>query len=446
MVERVRAIASHGAHPWFPLYYVFVVAGGMYLLGSNLGGLAGVSWVLVLFWLVLILAADAAPVSLPGGGFITVSSALDFAGILILGPVPVALIEFAATLILQLGFQRRPKRRALFNASAFAGTVLVAGWVFQVLGGVPGGSIRFPEALMPLAGLGATYYALNTALMSLVIGLSERRKPWHVWQVNYTWTTLHLLSALPFGVAFAVAMDALGIWGGLLFIVPLLLARYAFKLYIDAKRDLFEFAGVLSGVIDEFDPYTCSHSRRVSHYSARLARELGFSERGVEEAEYAGLLHDIGKIALSQRDLIVKPGPLTAEERVRISLHADIGADILGKVSSFEKLAPVVRYHHERMDGNGYHRLPEEDIPAVAKIVMVADAFDAMTSDRVYRKAMSVSQAREELDRHAGTQFDEAVVSALHRLVERGEMGPGEEIPQYEPSPWPEAGVVAGTR
>jgi len=434
MAMRMRAIAGRGASPWFPLYYALVVGGGLALLGWQVPALAHGPWLLILLWVGLILATDAAPVTLPGGGFITVSSTVDYAGILILGPVPTALAEFAATLVLQLLVQRKPFRKVLFNACAFSTTVLVAGWVFRVMGGVPGGPLVFPWVLPPLLSMGLVYYLVNTGLVSVVIALSEQRKAWHVWQVNYIWSILHMLASIPFGAAFAVAYHALGMWGVVLFIAPLLLARHTFKLYIETKRDLIDFAGVLAGVIDEFDPYTCRHSQRVSRYAALVAREMGLPERAVERAECSGLLHDIGKIATSQRDLVLKPGPLTAEERARVCQHADIGADILGRVRAFQNLAPVVRYHHERMDGAGYHGLPGETVPRTAKIVMVADAFDAMTSDRVYRKALSLEDALAELDRHAGTQFDAGAVRALRRLIEREEILVGEDLDHPEPT------------
>ena len=419
-----RARAARPGRPsrWFPFYYALIVVGGAGLLGWNLPGALPVSWFLVLLWCGLILITDAAPVTLPGGGYITVSSTLDYAGILVLGPVPTALAEFAATLLLQLGFQRRPFHKAVFNASSFAGTVILAGWVFQLLGGVPGRPLMFPGVLLPLVGMGVTYYTLNTMIVSLVIALSEGRKTWRIWQVNYLWTVFHMVASLPFGAALAAAYHGLGAWAVVLFILPLLLARYSFKLYIETKRDLIDFAGVLAGVIDEFDPYTRMHSQRVSAYAAQLAREMGLTEREVERVEYAGLLHDIGKIKMSQRELIVKKGRLTPEEMQRISLHAGLGADILARVRAFRGISSLVRYHHERMDGNGYHRLPAGELELGARILMVADAFDAMTSDRVYRKALPVEEAMAELRRCAGSQFDPDVVAALERLLEREEL------------------------
>ena len=428
MVERSNVVTAPSPSRWFPVYYAVVVAGGAALLIGGLLPLPGLSWPLVLLWAALILVMDAAPVKLPGGGFITVSSTVDYAGILILGPVPTALAEFAATLVLEIGIQRRPVHKALFNASAFSGTVILAGGVFTLLGGVPGAQVAFPQVLVPLLGMGLAYYALNTSLVSLVIALSRGRNPWQVWQVNYIWTIFHMVASLPFGVAIAVAHLEIGVWGVLLFVVPLLFARHTFKLYVDTKRDLLDFAAVLAGVIDEFDPYTRRHSQRVGRLAALLAREMGLPERQVEVAEYSGLLHDIGKIKMAQRDIILKPGRLTEAEWAVIREHPDHGADLLERVGSLKKLGPVVRYHHERMDGDGYHRLDAATVPLSARIITVADAFDAMTSDRVYRRALTLEVALREVHEHAGTQFDPAVVAALDRLAARGEIAVEETL------------------
>ncbi len=248
-------------------------------------------------------------------------------------------------------------------------------------------------------------------------------------QVKLPWFLLTYVGVVGFGAIFLLLGAATGtlpifwqVWGVLLIVAPIWLARYTFQLSRSARRDLIEFAGTLAGIIDEFDPTTRRHAERVSRYAAQLAREMGLSKRDIERAETCGLLHDIGKISVSQRDIVQKPGPLTEEERARVALHADIGADILGRVQAFKDLAPIVRLHHERMDGRGYHRLMPDDVPLLARIVTVADAFDAMTSDRVYRPALNLEDAVAELDRHKGRQFDPDIVHALNRLLERGEL------------------------
>jgi putative nucleotidyltransferase with HDIG domain len=255
------------------------------------------------------------------------------------------------------------------------------------------------------------------------------------------WFLLTYAGVVGFGALFLLAGAATGtlpvfwqVWGALLIVAPMWLARYTFQLSRAAQRDLIEFAGALVGLIDEFDPTTRRHSERVSRYAGLLARELGLSKREIEHAKTCGLLHDIGKIAVSQRDIVQKPGPLTEGERALVALHADIGADILGRVQAFKDLAPIVRLHHERMDGRGYHRLTPDDVPLLARIVTVADAFDAMTSDRVYRPALNLEDAVAELDRHCGRQFDPVIVHALNRLLERGELMPVTEA-VAEPAP-----------
>ena len=248
------------------------------------------------------------------------------------------------------------------------------------------------------------------------------------------WLLLTYAGVVVFGAIVLLAGAATGtlpifwqVWGALLIVAPIWLARYTLQLSRSAQRDLIEFAGALAGIIDEFDPTTRRHSERVSRYAALLARELGLPKREIERARTCGLLHDIGKISVSQRDIVQKPGPLTEEERARVALHADIGADILGRVQAFRELAPIVRLHHERMDGRGYHRLTPDEVPLLARIVTVADAFDAMTSNRVYRPAMNLDDAMAELDRHRGRQFDPDIVQALCRLMERGELLPQTE-------------------
>jgi len=432
----------------FVLFYTLVVAAGLGLLAAGFGELRGVSWELLALWIALILAVDAAPVRMPGGGFITVSSTLDYAGILILGPAPVALAEFLATLTLQLGVQRRPWPKALFNASTFAGTVMVAGAVYRVLSAATASLPFIPGLVIPILGMGVVYYALNSWVVSLVIALSEHRNAWHIWQVNYVWTIFHMIASLPFAAAIAVGHSQLGVPGILLFSLPLVLARYSFKLYIDTKQDLMDFATVLAGVIDEIDPYTHRHSQRVGAYAGRIARELGLAEREVEAVEFGGLLHDIGKIKPAHRDLLFKAEHLTSEERARMCHHAPTGADILDRVRCFKKVAPIVRHHHERFDGRGYpDRLGGRTIPLGARIVLVADAFDAMTTDRVYRPALTVERSVEELRRCAGPQFDPVVVGALERLLARGDI----RVPGDNPEPLPgarpglvNAGLVEG--
>lgn len=167
------------------------------------------------------------------------------------------------------------------------------------------------------------------------------------------------------------------------------------------------------------DPKTKDHAERCSWYTAELASELGLSDAEVSVLRVGSLLHDIGKLVVPD-DILLKPGPLTAAEMKRMRRHPTDGANTLSSVPTAADAIPVILHHHERFDGTGYPRgLSGEEIPIGARILLVADAFDAMTADRPYRKAMPVADAIAELKRFSGTQFDPRVVDAFLTVLKR---------------------------
>jgi putative nucleotidyltransferase with HDIG domain len=169
----------------------------------------------------------------------------------------------------------------------------------------------------------------------------------------------------------------------------------------------------LAAALDARDPYTAGHSERVSSYSVMIARELQLPENEVDVIRLGALLHDIGKIGVDDR-VLRKPAALTAGEFDQIKRHPELGARILRPVAFFEPHLPIVELHHERPDGKGYpFGLRGSEIPLAARIVHVADAFDAMTSARAYRPAMGAAFALEELQRCAGSDFDYECVIAM---------------------------------
>ena len=172
----------------------------------------------------------------------------------------------------------------------------------------------------------------------------------------------------------------------------------------------------LAHVIDAKDHYTNGHSFRVAAYSKGIAEILGFSYQRCEQIYFAGLIHDVGKIGINEA-ILAKPGKLNDDEFAIIRSHSALGGDILKGIKEFPIFEQVARSHHERYDGLGYpDKLKGEDIPFEARIVTVADTFDAMTSDRSYRKALSDKVALEELEKYKGTQFDPSLVDAFMKL------------------------------
>jgi putative nucleotidyltransferase with HDIG domain len=220
-------------------------------------------------------------------------------------------------------------------------------------------------------------------------------------------------------------------WTLPLFVVPAIAAQRLFGLYQDQRRladDLSEvnqrleranisFATALVATLDARDQYTAGHSAAVAIYSRDIASRMGLSEDEQGKANLCGLVHDIGKIGLPA-GLLEKPGALTLDERRQMQEHSAIGERILEKVEDYSEIARIVRHHHERVDGQGYpDGLAGEEVPLLARIIAVADAYNAMTSDRPYRDAMPSRVARFRLAQAADTQFDTAVVAAFEALL-----------------------------
>jgi HD-GYP domain-containing protein (c-di-GMP phosphodiesterase class II) len=186
-----------------------------------------------------------------------------------------------------------------------------------------------------------------------------------------------------------------------------------------------QFVETMAEALDARDPYTAGHSLRVGSYSHALALAMGLSEEEAETIRIAAQLHDIGKIGIPDA-VLQKPGRLTPEEYGLIKLHPQIGRKILEKVGRFDRLLSVVELHHENHDGTGYpYGLTGDNVPVAARIVHVADSFDAMTTTRSYRRALSVLAASLELEKNAGGQFDPVATRTFLRLIAEGRIEAG---------------------
>ncbi|HEX7078655.1 MAG TPA: HD-GYP domain-containing protein [Candidatus Eisenbacteria bacterium] len=389
-------------------------------------------------WFVLLIVAEALPVPLPRGGTITIASVLDVAAIILFGPWIAGALDLLTTIPAQLFILRQRPGAAALNAGLYASTTILAGGAYLAAGGTLGTPRLGDYGAILLAG--ALYYALNTGWVSLVLGARTREPAQTIWRQQFRdGLPQHLLS-IGFGLLFAQVRTAAGIPGVVLLVVPLFLARYALRLYADLREDLVSFVRALSVALDAVDPYTHEHSVRVADYAVRVARQLALPEAEVETIHYAALVHDIGKIA-QRPDVIRKPTALDEEERRIMRRHPEAGARIVGQIRSLRDAAAMVRTHHWRPDGKGYPPgLTEAEVPLGARIIHACDAFDAMTSDRPYRRGLPAERALAELERHAGTQFDGEIVEALVALHEAGALPIWRQGPS---APAAEAGVPA---
>lgn len=244
-----------------------------------------------------------------------------------------------------------------------------------------------------------------------------------------------VLAALPVYVPvvaiLAVAYEQVSVWTLPLFLVPALAAQKLFGLYREQReladelrsanalleRAGLSFASALVATLDARDRYTAGHSAAVAHYARDIAGRLGLTAEEQQLAHLCGLVHDIGKVGLPP-GLLEKPGPLTLEERRQMEEHPAVGERILANVENYTEIARIVRHHHERVDSNGYpDGLAGDAIPMISRILAVADAYDAMTSDRPYRDAMPSSVARLRLAQAVDSQFDTTVVAAFEAIL-----------------------------
>lgn len=235
----------------------------------------------------------------------------------------------------------------------------------------------------------------------------------------------------PLVALLSVAYSEVSPWTAPLFIAPALAAQRLFAMYQEQRRltaDLqdaneslrqsnLEFAEALVATLEQSDQYTAGHSKWVAIYSRDIAERMGLPLATRDFAYLCGLVHDIGKIGLPA-SLLGKEGPLTLEERKEMQKHSAIGESILERVEMYAEVATVVRHHHERIDGEGYpDGLAGDAIPLVSKIIAVADAYNAMTSDRPYRDAMPSRVARLRLAQAVESQFDTSAVAAFEALL-----------------------------
>jgi putative nucleotidyltransferase with HDIG domain len=302
---------------------------------------------------------------------------------------------------------------------------------------------------------GAVYYVVNSALLAVVMGIAEGRGPLPVWRERLAWMAPHYLVFGLVAGTFVITEDYLGLYTFAIFGLPVVTLWIAEKQYLDRSRanvtelreanDELKTANTrmrrllednqqllrrmhrsylstitsLARAVEAKDPYTSGHTERVARLAVMLAQELGFDEAQLQAIEVGAIIHDIGKVGIAD-EILLKPGPLSPEETREMRKHPELSSYIVADLELPPVVKQMARSHHERYDGAGYpDGLAGEEIPLAGRILSVADALDAMTSDRPYRKAMPLAMARAEIQEMSGTQFCPRVVAALMEALDR---------------------------
>ncbi|MGZ3640907.1 MAG: HD-GYP domain-containing protein [Candidatus Limnocylindrales bacterium] len=403
-------------------------------------GLVGVA-----FWTAATLASSASPIRLPRGTLVSVSGSAILAAGALGGPAAAGIVAAIGTTEARELRGEIPWYGSLYNHAVLTLPAILAATIYRVAVG----SGAFEPTVQSLAGMvlgGIGYYGLNTLLTVSAVALRERLTIRAVLSGDVRVIASSMLALAPLAWLVADVYATIGWWATLLFALPLASTRGAYKSVVEIRSMFTQTIRALASAVDKKDPYTSNHSKNVQEIAVTIGRQMRCSEAEIEALEWGGLLHDIGKIGVSDA-VLLKPERLNKEERIQMNMHPVLGADIIMEVERLKPELPIIRHHHEWYNGSGYpDHLVGEGIPKLARILHVADAFEAMTAARPYRlQPLTREQALLELRRYAGIQFDPVVLDAFARTdYVRDVADPGR--PPAAPRPIPLLAQAAAMR
>src|SRR6059036_2851170 len=340
--------------------------------------------------------------------------------------------------------RRKPTIRVWFNTAQYMLAVGLGTIVYQNLGGTVSLD-EFSFSLIPFADLVLTFFVVNHGSVSLAVSFSSHgvsiREAWG--RIGGSALATDLLSST-LAILLAFLYVKLQFLGLAVIIFPLFLARQLYQKNLQLQEELEEKLELMVKAMEARDPYTSGHSRRVAEYAVVIGRELRLSSADLDSIKRAALLHDVGKIYEEFAPLLRKEGRLAPDERMIMRSHVVRSAELVATAARLRgAVEAMIRHHHENYDGSGYpDGLAAEQIPMGARIIMVADTVDAMTTDRPYRKALPLQRALDELKKYAGQQFDP-------KLVELVSTSPGIRRllgPQGAPEPAIPRSILDGVR
>ena len=417
------------------IYVAAVIAAGTGLFLATLPYARLDQPILFVALLLLSSASAALKVNLPlttSGSTMSVSYAVDFASLLLLGPHETMFVA-AGSAFSQCHLnnkERNPIHRTLFSMASLVITVQGAGLAFRLLG-APAGPLNVSDLTSlarPLVGGATAYFLLNTGLIATAIGLSSHERVTTTWQNNFLWSAPSYFVGAVTAALGAWLVSHASYWVAPLTFAPIYLTYRTYKVYMgrieDEQRHVEETSDLhlatieaLARAIDAKDQTAQSHIRRVQVYAASLAKAAGLSVAEIQGVKTAALLHDIGKLAVPEH-ILSKPGPLTQEEFQKIRIHPQVGAEIIAAVPFPYPVAPLILSHHERWDGKGYPQgLAGEDIPIGARILTIVDYYDAVTTERPYHRALSHESAVGMLKHETGRALDPRLVPIFVEML-----------------------------
>jgi putative nucleotidyltransferase with HDIG domain len=347
---------------------------------------------------------------------VSVSAALCFAAAISLGPVMGAAVAGLGALVVEC-IQRTILIKSIVNVVNYIFAAFVAGYVYLSLADVTVTPISSLENFLATMLAASAYTLINTGTISLVVSQVLEQPPLQLWFANFRGAIFEHISLPTLGVMIPVLYRE-SIFALIIVVIPLLGPYLAFRNYRQVHEETRATLNILADMLDRRDPYTAEHSQRVCDLVEQMLRRYpGISFDDFETITTAARIHDLGKVTTSDATLL-KPGRLESHEFEEMKRHSVDGAEIMQHISIFEEVSTIIRHHHERWDGRGYpDGISGEAIPIGSRLIAVADTYDAMTTDRPYRAALSHEVAVEEIRRNAGAQFEPEAVRAFLQAI-----------------------------
>jgi len=367
---------------------------------------------------------------------ISSSIAIYLSSLFILGPDLAIAVVSLSIFVSELLLRWEPRRGGwnafivpiTFNVSQLVVTVAIAGLLLRVFG-YDSLLLTRPWEFALAIGAFFTYFVVNITFVMAIISLTEGQPFWHsVFRGVRQFFVQYLVlcaSALLLTVLYSISLGHM-----FLALFPLTLVHISFRGYMKLQTEARKTFEKISELLDARDHYTAVHSSEVADLAVRIGREMGLPPGEVERLEIAAKVHDIGKVAIPD-SILLKPGPLSDEEWRVMKTHPEISAELIEGLEIYSSVADAVRHEHERWDGSGYpDGLKGEEIPLLARVIAAADIYNALTTDRPYRKRFTDEEAIEMIREMRGKDIDPSVADALLRVLQgklRGKEGAGGE-------------------
>ncbi len=376
----------------------------------------------VIFWSILAIVSESLTIILPNGIGVSVSFSIYLASIIVGGPL-LAMIAASASYIFSVvkteeGYSHifnTPYYKSIFNVSTLILSSGLSGLVFSYFSDYQYGRFLFGPIILTVL----VYLVINSVIISVLVSLIHVKPFLQTWINIFKGVALSIFAVAMIGVILALAFMSYGPTAVVLFFAPLLLARYSFKLYLNMKHTYIDTISAFNKFLEAKDMYTSGHASRVLRYSESIASAVNLRADRMDNLKNAAILHDIGKIGIDD-SILKKTSGLSPDEYANIKEHVRIGSEIIDGIDFLKGISKIVAQHHERPDGKGYpNGIKDSSICLEAAILSLADVYDAMISDRPYRKGLTQEVALEEIRNNSGTQFNAELAEVFIKILEK---------------------------